>query len=142
MKERNFKFRASFGKLVDNMTDKQSGEFIKAVSGYVFANKPMESKDEYLKGVFLYVKNILDIDVQNRENGKLGGVISAQKMREKATKREQVVSTSSVVSEVIMVTSGEKGKAAENKNGMTAKPVQRQSCCVTKSSSISKSIAK
>ncbi len=140
MKEKNFKFRASFGKIVDNMTDKQAGEFIKAISGYVFANKPMESKDEYLKGVFLYVKNILDNDEQNRENGKIGGAIIAEKMRNK-TQREQAVSKSGIVSEVIMITSGEIGKTAENKIGMSAKPVQGQDCCVTKSSS-SKPFAK
>lgn len=57
MKEQNFKFRKTFAKLVEQMTDKQAGEFIKAVSGYVFLGKPMESKDEFLKGVFVYVKS-------------------------------------------------------------------------------------
>ena len=50
MKEKNFKFKKSFGALVEKMTDKQAGEFIKAVSGYVFNGKPMESKDGVLKG--------------------------------------------------------------------------------------------
>ena len=60
MKEKNFKFRKSFGALVEKMTDKQAGEFIKAVSGYVFNGKPMESKDEFLKGVFVYIKYSID----------------------------------------------------------------------------------
>lgn len=72
MKEQNFKFRKSFAKLVEQMTDKQAGEFIKAVSGYVFLGKPMESKDEFLKGVFVYVKSALDAEMRDRENGKLG----------------------------------------------------------------------
>ena len=77
MKEQNFKFRKSFAKLVEQMTDKQAGEFIKAVCGYVFLQKPMESKDEYLKGVFVYVKATLDTEIRDRENGKLGGAIVA-----------------------------------------------------------------
>ena len=51
MKEKNFKFKVNFAKLVKGMTDKQAGEFIKGVSDYVFYNKPLETKDEYLKGV-------------------------------------------------------------------------------------------
>ena len=89
MKEKNFKFREQFGKVVENMTDKQAGEFIKALSGYVFNGKPMESKDEYLKGVFLYAQSIIDVDVQNRENGKLGGAIIAEKKRKKESVRVQ-----------------------------------------------------
>ncbi len=54
------------------MTDKQAGEFIKAMSGYVFFGKSMESKDEFVKGVFVYVKNVLDAEMRDRENGKLG----------------------------------------------------------------------
>lgn len=122
MKEKNFKFREKFGKLVENMTDKQAGEFIKAVSGYVFENKPMESKDEYLKGVFLYVKIVLDTDMQNRENGKLGGAITAEKKRKKEA---TIVRESSIVSELIVVASGEQSKA-ENRNASGAKPFQNQ----------------
>lgn len=122
MKEKNFKFREKFGKLVENMTDKQAGEFIKAVSGYVFENKPMESKDEYLKGVFLYVKIVLDTDMQNRENGKLGGAITAEKKRKKEA---TIVRESSIVSELIVVASGEQSKA-ENRNGAGAKPFRNQ----------------
>lgn len=122
MKEKNFKFREKFGKLVENMTDKQAGEFIKAVSGYVFENKPMESKDEYLKGVFLYVRNVLDTDIQNRENGKLGGAITAEKKRKKEA---TIIRESSIVSELIVVASGEQSKA-ENRNGAGVKPFQNQ----------------
>ena len=86
MKEENFKFKKSFGALVEKMTDKQAGEFIKAVSGYVFNGKPMESKDGYLKGVFLYVQSVLDTAEQNRANGKIGGAIVAGKVQGNATK--------------------------------------------------------
>jgi hypothetical protein len=79
LKEKNFKFRASFGKLVESMTDKQAGEFIKVVSGYAFCGKPMETKDEYLKGVFIYVKNVLDTEMISRQNGKKGADVLAEK---------------------------------------------------------------
>ncbi len=107
MKEKNFKFREQFGKVVENMTDKQAGEFIKALSGYVFNGKPMESKDEYLKGVFLYAQSIIDVDVQNRENGKLGGAIIAEKKRKKESVRVQCVSESNFVSQVILMANEE-----------------------------------
>lgn len=81
MKEKNFKFRASYAKLVEGMTDKQAGEFIKAVSGYVFNGKPFETKDEYLKGVYLYVKNEIDTAEISKVNGKKGAVILAEKKR-------------------------------------------------------------
>ena len=82
MKEQNFKFKKSFGKLLEQMTDKQAGEFIKAMCGYVFLHKPMESKDDFLKGVFIYVKNALDTEMRDRENGKLGGAIVAEKYKD------------------------------------------------------------
>ncbi len=72
MKEKNFKFKAKFAELVNDMTDKQAGEFIKAISNYVFNNKQFETKDEYLKGIFLYVKNELDTAERNSVNGKKG----------------------------------------------------------------------
>lgn len=114
MKEKNFKFRESFGKLVEQMTNKQAGEFIKAVSSYVFEGKPMESKDEYLKGVFLYVQSVLDTAAQNRENGKLGGAIVAEKykeLRRRFATEEVSVSETNVVSQLIIV-------AADNENAV------------------------
>ncbi len=81
MKEKNFKFRASYAKLVEGMTDKQAGEFIKAVSDYVFNGKPFETKDEYLKGVYLYIKNEIDAAETSKANGKKGALILAEKKR-------------------------------------------------------------
>lgn len=118
MKEKNFKFRESFGKLIEQMTDKQAGEFIKAVSGYVFGGKPMESKDEYLKGVFVFVKDALDTEVRDRENGKLGGAIVAEKykaMRGKVTTEEVSVSETNVVSQLIIVAADAQGAAQSDK---------------------------
>ena len=81
MKEKNFKFKVNFAKLVKGMTDKQAGEFIKGVSDYVFYNKPLETKDEYLKGVYLYAKNELDTSERNSVNGKKGALILAEKKK-------------------------------------------------------------
>lgn len=135
MKEQNFKFKKSFGKLVEQMTDKQAGEFIKAVCGYVFLQKPMESKDEYLKGVLVYVKAALDTEMRDRENGKLGGAIVAEKykgMRGKAMENESIAVSESMQAQVIIVSAGEqnaavdeaqKGLAPKKKRGRRPKTV-------------------
>jgi len=118
MKEKNFKFKKSFGALVEKMTDKQAGEFIKAVSGYVFNGKPMESKDGYLKGVFLYVQSVLDTAEQNRANGKIGGAIVAEKykeMRQRFATEEVSVSETNVVSQLIIVAADAQGAAQSDK---------------------------
>lgn len=118
MKEQNFKFRKSFGKLIEQMTDKQAGEFIKAVCGYVFLHKPMESKDEFLKGVFVFVKNALDTEVRDRENGKLGGAIIAEKykgIRGKATTEETTINETNVVSQLVIVAADEKAQNEKDK---------------------------
>ena len=118
MKEQNFKFRKSFGKLVEQMTDKQAGEFIKAVCGYVFLHKPMDSKDEFLKGVFVFVKDALDTEVRDRENGKLGGLIVAEKYKElrgKVTTEETAINETNVVSQVVIVAADEKAQGEKGK---------------------------
>ncbi len=129
MKEQNFKFRKSFAKLVEQMTDKQAGEFIKAVSGYVFSGKPMESKDEFLKGVFVYVKNALDAEMRDRENGKLGGAIVAEKykeMRQRIATEEVSVSETNVVSQLIIVSEDVQGAANERAQTEKNKPYKKR----------------
>ena len=116
MKEKNFKFKKSFGELVEKMTDKQAGEFIRAVSGYVFNGKPMTSKDGYLKGVFLYVQSVLDTAEQNRANGKIGGAIVAEKykeMRRRFAAEEVSVSDTNVVSQLIILSADAQGTTDE-----------------------------
>ncbi|MDE6294177.1 MAG: hypothetical protein K2L88_06120 [Clostridiales bacterium] len=118
MKEKNFKFREKYAALVGKMTDKQAGEFIKAVCGYVFEGKPMESKDEYLKGVFVFVQNALDTEVRDRENGKIGGAIVAEKYKErrgKVTTDDGPVSETNVVSQLIIVAADAQGAAQSDK---------------------------
>lgn len=129
MKEKNFKFRASFGKLVENMTDKQAGEFIKAVSGYVFNGKPLETKDEYLKGVYLYVQNLLETEAQNREHGKIGGAIVAEKykdVRKQIFTREQTVSESNFLSQLIIVSASEQDDDKKEEQPVKAVGVKRR----------------
>jgi len=116
MKEKNFKFKKSFGVLVKKMTNRQAGEFIKVVSGYVLDSKPMESKDEYLKGVFLYVQSVFDTAEQNRANGKIGGAIVAEKykeLRQRYATEEVSVSETNVVSQLIIVSADAQGAAEE-----------------------------
>ena len=124
MKEQNFKFKKSFGKLVEQMNDKQAGEFIKAVCGYVFLQKPMESKDEFLKGVYVYVKDALDTEVRDRENGRLGGILVAEKYKGQRDRVvEQTITENSLVSQVVIVSADASGDVPDksskpfNKNG-------------------------
>ena len=78
MQKNSFKFKRNFYTLMSDMTDKQVSEFIKGVCGYVFDGKPMTTKDNYLKGVFLYVQRELDVAAANSANGRKGGLISAE----------------------------------------------------------------
>lgn len=78
MQKNSFKFKRNFYTLMSDMTDKQVSEFIKGVCGYVFDGKPFNTKDNYLKGVFLYVKRELDVAAANSANGRKGGLISAE----------------------------------------------------------------
>lgn len=58
--------------ILKELTDKQAGEFVKGVCAYAFEGKPFITKDEYLKGLFMYAKRMLDISEMNRINGKKG----------------------------------------------------------------------
>lgn len=118
MKEKNFKFRETFGALVGKMTNRQAGEFIKAVSGYVFGGKPMVSKDEYLKGVFLYVQSVLDTAEQNRANGKIGGAIVAEKYKELRARfatEEATISETNVVTQLVIVAADDNAQTDKGK---------------------------
>lgn len=130
MKENYFKFRESFADLVKGMTDKQAGEFIKAVGGYVFDGKPMESKDDYLKGVYLYAQSVLDTEARDRANGRLGGVIMAERYKELQSKAvvEQTVCESSM--QLIIVAQGKDETDGQTEssqsNGKTEKTKKRR----------------
>lgn len=67
-----FTFKKEFYDLIKDLTDKQAGEFVKGVCAYAYEGKPFITKDEYLKGLFLYAKRELDVSKQNSINGKKG----------------------------------------------------------------------
>ena len=76
-----FIFKKEFYDLIKDLTDKQAGEFVKGVCGYAFEGKPFITKDEYLKGLFLYGKRELDVSKQNSINGKKGADKRAEAKR-------------------------------------------------------------
>lgn len=82
---KKFKFKREYYDLIKELTDKQAGEFVKGVCAYVYEGKPLITKDEYLKGLFIYVKRELDVSEMNRVNGKKGADKLAEiKRRDKA----------------------------------------------------------
>lgn len=82
---KKFKFKREYYDLIKELTDKQAGEFVKGVCAYVYEGKPFITKDEYLKGLFVYVKRELDVSEMNRVNGKKGADKLAEiKRRDKA----------------------------------------------------------
>ena len=82
---KKFKFKKEYYDLIKELTDKQAGEFVKGVCAYVYDGKPFITKDEYLKGLFVYVKRELDVSEMNSVNGKKGADKLAEiKRREKA----------------------------------------------------------
>ncbi len=76
-----FNFKKEFYDLIKDLTDKQAGEFVKGVCAYAYEGKPFITKDEYLKGAFLYVKRELDVSKQNSINGKKGADKRAEMKR-------------------------------------------------------------
>ena len=98
MAETNIKFKKEYYELLKELTDKQAGELIKGLCAYAYEQKPFLTKDEYLKGAFLYIKRELDVSEQNRINGKKGADALAEKRRRRvavmlgsimATRREE-----------------------------------------------------
>ncbi|MBD5131762.1 MAG: hypothetical protein HDT28_04115 [Clostridiales bacterium] len=69
---KNIKIKREHYDIIKELTDKQAGEFVKGVCAYAFEGKPFITKDEYLKGLFMYAKRMLDISEMNRINGKKG----------------------------------------------------------------------
>jgi len=98
--KKNFKFKEQYYKVIRELTDKQAGEFIKGVCAYVYEGKPFITKDEYLKGLFLYVKRELDVSAICSNNGKKG----AEKALENKRKNQVV----GVIIESVMVSSSVK----------------------------------
>lgn len=86
MKERNFKFRQQDYQAVQNMNEKEAGQFIKGLCGYAFEGVPFETKDAKLASAYAYAKVALDISAVNRANGRKGGLLVAERKKAAATK--------------------------------------------------------
>ena len=78
---KNFKLREQDYMALQGMSEKQAGQFIKGLCGYAFEGKPFETKDAKLATAYAYAKVSLDVSSQNRENGRKGGLIMAERMR-------------------------------------------------------------
>lgn len=83
---KSIKFKKEFYDIIKELTDKQAGELIKGLCAYAYDGKPFLTKDEYLKGAFLYIKRELDVSRQNSINGKKG----AEKLAEIRRKERAV----------------------------------------------------
>lgn len=114
MKEKNFKFKKSYAKVIKDMTDKQAGEFIKGVCEYAFNGKPFQTKDAYLKGAFLFVQRELDVSAMNAANGKKG----AEKLAEKRSKQKSIKDIGVLLGSVLVCGEGQpRDTKKDAKNG-------------------------
>lgn len=81
MKENYFKFRESFAKSISLMNDKEAGEFVKALCEYVFEGKIVPTNNKKLRSKFQLAKITLDAEKRDKENGRKGGIKSAEKRK-------------------------------------------------------------
>lgn len=82
---KNINIKREHYDIIKELSDKQAGEFVKGVCAYAFEGKPFITKDEYLKGLFMYAKRMLDISEINRINGKKGADKLAEIRRKERT---------------------------------------------------------
>ena len=83
MKENSFRFRESFGRAILSMNDKQAGQLIKGLCGYVFEGRKLQSNDCAIKSSFTLIKTALDTDEQNKQNARLYRIMNAEKSKKK-----------------------------------------------------------
>lgn len=112
MNKRNFKIREEDYKAMQGMTEKQAGQFIKGLCCYAFEGVPMETKDAKIASAYAYAKVALDISARNRENGRKGGLLVAERMRRKNTGEKPQGSSDpvSMLLKGIVMSSAEKKK--------------------------------
>ena len=79
---RNCKIREQDYKAMQGMSERQAGQFIKGLC-YAFDGVPLETKNAKIASAYAYAKVALDVSAQNRENGKKGGLIMAERIRGK-----------------------------------------------------------
>lgn len=101
---KKLKFKKDYYDIIKDLTDKQAGEFIKGVCAYVYEGKPFLTKDEYLKGLFLYIKRELDVSETNRINGKKG----ADKLAEIKRRNKSI---GVIIGSVVVASSAKKDSA-------------------------------
>lgn len=101
---KKLKFKKEYYDIIKDLTDKQAGEFIKGVCAYVYEGKPFLTKDEYLKGLFLYIKRELDVSEMNRINGKKG----ADKLAEIKRRNKSI---GVIIGSVVVASSAKKDSA-------------------------------
>jgi hypothetical protein len=65
------------------MSDEQAGQLIKSLSLYVFEGRKLQSNDCAIKSSFTLIKTALDAEERDRQNGRIGGIISAEKGKRK-----------------------------------------------------------
>lgn len=81
MVRKTCKIRQQDYKAIQGMNERQAGQFIKGLCGYAFDGVPMETQDAKIASAYAYAKVALDVSAQNRENGKKGGLIMAERIR-------------------------------------------------------------
>jgi len=86
MKEKYFKFRESFAKSISLMNDKEAGEFVKALCEYVFEGKIVPTNNKKLRSKFQLAKITLDAEKRDKENGRKGGIKSAEQRKQEHSK--------------------------------------------------------
>ena len=104
MAEKIIRFKKAYYELLKELTDKQAGELIKGLCAYAYEGKPFITKDDYLKGAFLYVKRELDVSQRNSINGKKG----AEKLAEKKKARAAILAANMVRVITVRAGNGEK----------------------------------
>lgn len=104
MAEKIIRFKKAYYELLKELTDKQTGELIKGLCAYAYEGKPFITKDDYLKGAFLYVKRELDVSQINSINGKKG----AEKLAEKKKARAAILAADMVRVITVRAGNGEK----------------------------------
>lgn len=82
MKEKYFKFKENFAKAIKTMSDKEAGRFVKSLCEYVFEGKVVSNHDKELRSRFELAKMSLDAEKRDKENGRKGGLKSAEKRKQ------------------------------------------------------------
>ncbi len=79
MKEKNFRFKESFYKVISSLNEKQVGRLVKGICEYAYNGKEFTSKDATLNSTFTLIKTAIDEDKQSEERRGLGGEVTIYK---------------------------------------------------------------